>query len=62
MKIKVNVEIHNMPEDVTEDYVVVRRAEDYSFWFYGEYETKERAIEVARELSNGFVIERAVEE
>ena len=51
-------EIHNMPEDRDRHgFMVVRRSEDGSLWYYGTYPVKERAEEGAVEIGNGIVLE-----
>ena len=54
---KVEMKIFNVPKDVTEPYIVARASEDCSLWYYGQYESKERAKEVAQELGNGIVVQ-----
>lgn len=48
-------EIKNLPKEQREGYVVARNYEG-NLWYYGTYETKKRAFEVAQELDNGVVI------
>ena len=40
---------------------MVARRDEYTseLWYYGTFDTEERAYEVARELDNGIVLERA---
>lgn len=53
------VEVNNTPDKLREDgFMVVRYCEN-GLWYYGTYETKERAEEVAEEIGNGFVVEIA---
>lgn len=54
----VNAEIKNAPENVGKGFIVVRVSEDTSLWWYGIYETKERAKKAASEIGNGIVLER----
>lgn len=54
---KVIIEIKNTPMTFKGRFVVARRAEDATLWYYGSYDTVERAVEVAEELGNGFVVE-----
>lgn len=46
---ELKIEISNMPQDVTERYVVFRVASG-SAWYWGAYDNLNRAIEVAREV------------
>ena len=48
-------EIKNPPKEQREGFVVARNYEG-NLWYYGTYETKKRAFEVAQELDNGVVI------
>ena len=58
--IEVRVMIHNLPQTARPGYMVVRRDEyTADLWYYGTFETEERAFEVAQELDNGIVLERA---
>jgi len=57
-KIKTEVTLKNFPSYELEPYTVAR-ADSAEFWFYGTYETIDRAIEVARSLGNGVVFENA---
>ena len=59
----VGADICNLPRDFGDSdkdkYIVVRRCEDddeVSLWYYGVYETKQRANEVAAEIGNGVVL------
>ena len=47
--------IHNIPEHYTLGFIVARLVET-DLWYYGVYETQERAEEVAAELGNGVVL------
>lgn len=47
-------EIKNLPKDITHNYIVARFCDDDA-WFWGAYPTKEKAIEVARELGEAMV-------
>lgn len=47
-------EIKNLPKDITHNYIVARFGDDDA-WFWGAYPTKEKAIEVARELGEAMV-------
>ncbi len=59
----VGADIRNLPRDFGDSdkdkYIVARRCEDedeVSLWYYGIYETKQRANEVAAEIRNGVVL------
>ena len=63
--IAVTASINNCPDNFGKDYrmdykrkyLVVRRDEhDASLWYYGTYDNKERAQEVALEIRNGIVL------
>lgn len=55
---KVDAKIKNMPEKIVNSgFIVARRADDALLWYYGIYKTEEKALEVARELDNGIVLE-----
>ena len=56
----VNAEIKNVAEYAQgkDGFIVVRRDDhDASLWFYGVYESKELARNVAIEIGNGLVLE-----
>ena len=57
--LKVNTFVKNCPVSIieNEDKVMVARLVDSELWYYGMYETWERAQEVAKELGNGVVLE-----
>ncbi len=60
---KVDAKIKNMPEKIVNSgFIVARRADDALLWYYGIYKTEEKALEVARELDNGIVLEMGDEE
>jgi len=54
--------IKNTPKVVKSGWVVARR-DDFTaeLWYYGTYDTEERAYEVAQELDNGVVLESVTE-
>ena len=56
--ITVYAEINNLPEPLIEDgrYLVVRRDFYGKLWYYGTYETRDRAEIVAQEIENGLVL------
>ena len=49
------VSYKNIPEHYTLGFIVARLV-DTDLWYYGVYETQERAEEVAAELGNGVVM------
>ena len=51
--------VKNCPVSIieNEDKVMVARLVDSELWYYGMYDTWERAKEVAKELGNGVVLE-----
>ena len=57
---KVYAEIKNVPDYAKEKdgFLVVRKTEDASLWFYGLYDSEERAKAVAIEIGNGFVLKK----
>ena len=54
--------VKNTPKIVKSGWMVARR-DDYTaeLWYYGVYETEERAQNIALELENGIVIESVAE-
>lgn len=56
----VHAEINNILEYAKEKsgFIVARRAEDATLWFYGLYDTADRAQEVAIEIGNGVVLRK----
>lgn len=58
-EIKVIAEIKNMSENAKDKdgFLVVRRDDDASLWYYGLYDFEETAREVAIEIGNGLVLE-----
>ena len=56
----VHAEIRNFSESAREKsgFIVARRAEDASLWYYGIYKTADRARRVAIEIENGIVLEK----
>ena len=55
MSVKVEVEILNVPEFLSNGFIVVR-PDNSNLWYYGCYLSEERAIEVAHILGNGVVL------
>jgi hypothetical protein len=53
--IDVKVNVNNMPAHPVKGFVVARCVMG-SLWYYGTYETEERANDVAFELENGVVM------
>lgn len=53
---KVELKINNTSK-IVYPYVVARRAEDGSVWYYGQYKALKQANAVAVEIGNGFVVE-----
>lgn len=53
-----NININNLPKDIDKNkYMVIRRVdENASLWYYGQYDTEEKATKVAIEINNGLVI------
>lgn len=56
---KVEVRINNMPEEIRHKYIVVRRIEDASLWYWGAYDDENSATAAAVAIGNGFVVEVA---
>lgn len=57
---KADIYINNLPETISRKYIVIRRCDDdgmVSLWYYGQYSDKDKALEVALEIRNGFVVE-----
>ena len=54
MNVILNIE--NAPKVESGDYIVARLV-DGKAWYYGRYETYERAEEVVKSLLNAFVVE-----
>ena len=56
---KAEIKINNLPNRIVCRYMVVRRCDEdgVSLWYYGQYNKKEKAEEVALEIRNGFVVE-----
>lgn len=55
MKTKMKISVFNVPE-LVKDWIVIRRADDCSLWYHGQYDDRERALRVAKEV-NGFISE-----
>lgn len=55
-KLTAGLKVNNLPSYPLERYTVFRLFE-CGLWFYGTYETEDRADEVARELGNALVVE-----
>ena len=56
---RVNAFVNNVPLGVimSEYNFMVARLVENDLWYYGLYETRDRAKEVAKELENGLVLE-----
>lgn len=59
---KTDLLINNVPLNVRngkydDRFMVVRRGEDASLWYYGIYEDEQKATDVAIEIGNGFVVQ-----
>ncbi len=46
--------VNNVPESLTTGWMVTRQ-NGTELWYYGIYETEERALKVAHDLGNGLV-------
>ena len=55
-KINAIVKVNNLPEVEEIGFMVVRQ-DDGELWYYGTFDTEERAKEVAIEIGNGLYIE-----
>lgn len=59
-KLDCKITIHNVPESIVNGSrtgFVCARVDLPKYWYYGCYDTFERATEVAMELGNGIVVE-----
>jgi len=50
------LKINNLPSYELDGFVVVR-SDNATLWYFGMYDTHERAFEVAMSLGNGLVVE-----
>ena len=50
MKVKCNVKINNVPDYAKKGFIVARKADHGELWFYGCYDTEEKAYYVCREI------------
>ena len=57
IKAQAYVRIKNAPERFHGLYVVARRDWNADLWYYGSYDTEDRAREVSKELGNGVILE-----
>ncbi len=60
---KADIYVKNLPETISGEYIVIRRCDDdgkVSLWYYGQYSDRDKALEVALEIGNGFVVEAYV--
>ncbi len=55
MKLNVEIEVLNLPEQLSDGFIVAR-PNNSNLWYYGCYQSEERAIEVAYMLGNGVVM------
>lgn len=53
-------DVKNTPRTLTSGYMVAR-AVDGELWYYGTYEEKDRADNVAREIGNAVVLKQMQE-
>ena len=53
---KVELKINNASK-IIYPYIVARRAEDGSVWYWGQYKSKTEAEQWAVRIGNGFVVE-----
>lgn len=53
---KAEIKINNMPEEIHHPYIVVRRIEDTTLWYWGAYDDENSATAAAVEIRNGFVV------
>jgi len=54
---RAEIKINNMPEEIHHPYIVVRRIEDTTLWYWGAYDDENSATATAIEIRNGFVVE-----
>ena len=57
---KAEIKINNMPKEIHYPYIVVRRIEDTTLWYWGQYRDRAEADKWAVEIGNGFVVEAVV--
>ena len=56
--ITAKIHVSNMPPDsFGKGYMIVRRGDDASLWYFGFYQDLEKAKRVAVEIGNGIVLE-----
>ena len=60
-KLKANVFIKNLPKEKLVGFIVARQHRG-RLWFYGNYESEDRAYEIADEIGNGVVLEATGED
>lgn len=60
MKVKCNVKINNLPDYAKKGFIVARKADHGELWFYGCYDTEEKAIIVSHEIDGNYfeIVER----
>ena len=54
--INAEVTINNLPTQIKPGAYMVARYHGFELWYYGQYETPERAKEVCQELQNAIYI------
>lgn len=50
----VKIKINNVPDYATKGFIVARSDEHLSWWFYGCYETEERARIASHEIGGNY--------
>lgn len=53
---KAEIKINNL-EEIRHKYIVVRRIDDATLWYWGQYDDENSATAAAIEIRNGFVVE-----
>jgi len=56
VRVDVIADIENLPERLN-DYIVVRRGDDWKLWYWGTYDNKDRAKMACAEIGNGVLLE-----
>lgn len=49
------VNLYNTPENINYNFIVAR-LDDNKLWYWGSYETEEKADEIAQELIDAIVV------
>lgn len=55
-RVRVSIEVNNLPEELVGDWLVVR-INAGELWYYGCYDQKHRADYALMEIGSGFVVE-----